>query len=292
MLVFWPVTGQRAGTTATDRPYTLNGGDVGMVVDGQMGARITSFTLGGTEILGTEALHPMFYGSTLWLGPQGKWKGHKVLDASPYTLGSYDRRDLILKSGNDSLNGFRASKHFRLTPSDSSVTIRYTITNISQRDQRVSPWEVTRVPTGGLAFFPKGLNGDFPRGNEMHPLLKVRDSMGVIWYPSDRSAQSAEKLFMDGSEGWLAYVRDGTIFIKKFPVIDPIDTAPWEKNVEIYVNREKTYLELENQGIYEALAPGGSLTYEVKWYARQLPSGMRPEVGNIALVEYIRKVVE
>tara|TARA_R110000868_G_scaffold127458_4_gene335114 strand:+ start:1386 stop:2243 length:858 start_codon:yes stop_codon:yes gene_type:complete len=284
--------GQNAADLGESNIYRLQGEGMELAIDGNVGARAVSFKLDGTEIFGSRALHPNSYGSTLWLGPQGKWKGHKVLDASPYSLGSYNQRELRLLSGNDSLNGFTVSKYFRLNTPDSSIAIRYTITNISKKNQEVAPWEVTRVPTGGLALFPKGIPTDIPSGHRGLPYLKIKDSLGIIWYPYDRSTNSREKLFMYGSEGWLAYVRDGILFIKKFPEIDPSEAAPGEKNVEVFVNKEKTYIELENQGIYKSLPSGASLTYSVKWYARRLPHGLRPEIGNMDLVEYIRKVVE
>lgn len=285
------VTAQVTETSGQSLIFSLNMDHTEMVVDGNVGARVISLKSNGTEILGSMKLHNRFFGSTFWLGPQGKWKGYKEIDASPYSLEFYDQRELRLKSKNDSLNGFSVSKQFRMNLADSSYVIKYHVTNISKNEQKVSPWEVTRVPTGGLAFFPKGLNGDFPRGNEMHDLLNVMDSLGVIWYMNDSSISSDEKLFMDGSEGWMAYSRNETVFIKKFPSIDQSHAAPWEKNVEIYVNKENTYIELENQGEYQALPSGGSLTYEVKWYARHLPPNLKPEVGNIALVNYIRKVL-
>jgi hypothetical protein len=95
---------------------------------------------------------------------------------------------------------------------------------------------------------------------------------------------------MNGGEGWVAYVLNRVLFIKKFPSIMPDQAAPAEKNIEMYVNR-KSYIELENQGVYQKLAPGDSLRYEVKWYARRLPAGLKVETGNQALVNYIRRVV-
>lgn len=285
------VTGQTKGVSGKNGTYMLQCGDMEMVVDGNIGARVVSVKLNGTEILGSKELHPNSYGSTLWLGPQGKWSGHKVLDASAYDLESYYNRNLRLKSMNDSLNGFTISKQFSLIPSDSSIAIEYKITNILEETQEVSPWEVTRVPTGGLAFFPKGFPNDTPSGHKGLPYLKIKDSLGIIWYPYDSSTDSREKLFMDGSEGWLAYARNGTLFIKKFPIIDPSEAAPGEKNVEIYANKEKTYLELENQGRYQILSPGNSLYYEVVWYARQLPPDLKLNPGNKALVDFVREVV-
>jgi hypothetical protein len=50
-------------------------------------------------------------------------------------------------------------------------------------------------------------------------------------------------------------------------------------------------MELENQGVYQVLNAGGSLSYEVKWYARRLPLNVNVEIGNQDLLRYIRSVV-
>jgi hypothetical protein len=120
--------------------------------------------------------------------------------------------------------------------------------------------------------------------------MAVKDTISMIWYSYDTSQLSAQKLAMDGSEGWLGYVNNGVIFVKKFPVIQPNQEAPGEKNVELYVNKEKTFIELENQGIYCKLSKGDSLTYKVKWYIDVLPRSIEAEVANRRLIEYARRI--
>lgn len=290
---YLPVSGQSNAIPSVlkDGIYVLNSGNLYMVIDGNTGSRVISLKLDGEEILGSKIEHPKYYGSTLWLSPEGKWRGQAVLDASAYTNEFFNGEELRLKSKDDTVNGFAFLKIFQTNMSDTSIIIKYTITNISKEPQEVAPWEVTRVPTGGLAFFPKRSPEDIPVANKRLPVLTTCDSAGFIWYPYDSSLLSSQKVFIDGSEGWVAYIRNKVIFIKKFPVIDPRQAAPGEKNIELYVNKENTYIELENQGAYRKLLTGNSLSYETKWYARRLPSGLKVETGNRALISYIRSVV-
>lgn len=294
IVCYLPAKGQNMATQPApgDGMFTLNAGNSTMIIDGNIGSRVFSFKLDGIEILGTKDLNQRMYGSTLWLSPEGKWKGQGILDASGYTVDLFNRTDLRLKSQNDTLRGFSFMKEFHVSQADTSIIIKYTMTNISKDMQEVAPWEVTRVPTGGLAFFPKRSPQDNPIANKMYPLLVIRDSIGIIWCPYDSSLVSAQKLFMDGGEGWAAYVRNRVLFIKKFPVIESSQSAPAEKNLEVYVNKQKTYMELENQGVYQKLETGKSLLYEVKWYARRLPVGLNVEIGNKALIEYVRSVIK
>jgi hypothetical protein len=291
---FLPAIGQNNPMSAVtkDGIYILTNGNLSIVIDGNNGSRVISLKLDGEEILGSKHEHPKYYGSTLWLSPEGKWRGQAVLDASAYTNEFFNGEELRLRSNIDTVSGFEFLKVFLTNMSDTSIIIKYTITNISKEPQEVSPWEVTRVPTGGLAFFPKRSEEDVPVANNRLPVLNICDSAGFIWYPYDLSLSSSQKVFMDGSsEGWVAYIRNKVVFIKKFPVVKHGLTAPGEKNIELYVNKENTYIELENQGAYQKLLPGDYLLYEVKWYARRLPAGLKVDKGNRALVNYIRDVV-
>lgn len=272
--------------TGTDSLYTIYTHGLSLTVDSKIGGRITSLKKGGTELLSGPDVHPVFYGSSLWLSPEGKWGGHGILDRGEYSVDFHNNERLRVVSQVDTARGFSFTKEFSSSSFDTSFAITYTITNINEEIQEVAPWEVTRVPTGGLAFFPKGTEPPLPKSN-----LTRRESEGMIWYPFDEFLEGWQKLFINGDEGWQAYVQDKIIFIKKFPQITPSEAAPGEENVEIYVNPSNTYIELENQGAYVSLKPNESLTYRVKWYVRDFPASIEAEVGNTQLITFARNVI-
>jgi hypothetical protein len=271
--------------------FTINSANVKVIINSTIGGRVISFKVDDKETLSGPDINKRFYGSTLWLSPEGKWKGQGLLDNGNYKVNNFNDNYLHLTSINDTILGFEFEKMFRSNPSDSSIIIQYTIRNISKSSQQVAPWEVTRVPTGGMAIIAKRSPENIPTPNQMYPLMKIIEINNTIWYPYDTSKVSAEKLFMEGGEGWIAYVKDRILFLKKIPVIAAERSAPNEKNIELYVNKDKTYIELENQGEYQNLLPGESLFYEVKWYARNLPAGIRTEPGDQVLISYIRSII-
>jgi hypothetical protein len=272
--------------TPAQPPTFLSAGNMAIGIDIVTGGRITSLTVDGTELLGSSCIHARFYGSSLWLSPENKWKGMGQLDAGPYKIERSNPGDLLISSADDTVRGFSFTKEFRVNGADTSVSIRYTISNTAKAEQEVAPWEVTRVPTGGLAFFPSGPLPALAKSD-----LMVRDSIGLTWYPYDSVSRTHQKLFRHGAEGWTAYVRGDALFIKQYPVFPPGQAAPGEENVEMYVNPEKTYIELENQGAYQRLTPGSTLGYEVKWYARRLPAGLQAAIGDKALKAYVRNFI-
>src|SRR6516165_10463754 len=84
---YTPVTVTNDGTL-----YTLQLGDLEMVVDGSRGARVTEFSLFGTNVLVTRDQNGT-YGSTFWPSPQsswcaaggGCWPPPAAIDSGPYT---------------------------------------------------------------------------------------------------------------------------------------------------------------------------------------------------------------
>jgi len=298
ILVFSVLMGMNiSGYAKSDQPnqvngfYTVNVKNISITVDANIGARIISFKIDGNELLSSKEINRGNYGSSLWLSPENKWNGQGALDAGSYTVDLFDKENMRFTSKADSTRGFIFVKQFFANPADTSVVIKYSITNISSKAQEVAPWEVTRVRTGGLAMFPKGKLGDVPIKNKVYPLPAILDIDDIIWYPYDSSVKSSQKVFMNGSEGWIAYIYERAIFIKLFPVIEPSLSAPGEKNVEMYINRDNAYQELENQGAYQKLSPGQSLTYEVRWFAKQLPNGLKVDAGNPELPKFIRKII-
>ncbi len=271
-----------------DGIYEIAVSDLVMEVNANFGARIISFRLKNQELLSSKEINPENYGSTLWLSPQiWGWPPPPVLDTEPYQV-KIDRKTLNLTSRADSKTGCKISKSISANSSDSSFSINYSITNISNDDKSVAPWEVTRVPAGGLTFFPVGPSGGFSKSN-----MVTEDINNICWYRYEPALVTGhQKLFRNGAEGWLAHCNQGLIFIKQFPDIDITQEAPKETEVELYIHKDRTYIELENQGIYKTLRPGESVTWKVKWYLRQLPLKIKTDPGSVHLSEFVRKTIQ
>ena len=98
-------------------------------------------------------------------------------------------------------------------------------------------------------------------------------------------------MFSTASEGWLAYVYKGFLFIKQFPDIDPHDYSPQQGEVEVYINKEKSYIELENQGANSMLQPGQTIEYIVNWYLMPIAQTIKVGIGSEQLVSFARKQI-
>ena len=93
---YFPGYGQEIPVTTVVREgvFMLVSGNLSIVIDGNTGSRVISLKLDDEEILGSKREHPKYYGSTLWLSPEGKWHRQSVLDASAYTTEFFNGKQL------------------------------------------------------------------------------------------------------------------------------------------------------------------------------------------------------
>jgi hypothetical protein len=251
---------------------------------------VISFKLDGEELLTGPDREPSNYGSTFWPSPQKDWgwPPRPALDKNPYTAIVYENK-VVLTGSTDSLTEYQFVKIFESMETDTSILATYFIMNNSKTDKQVAGWEIHRVATGGLSFFPAGADNAAPQST-----LKAKNLDGVIWYKSDPEnfKETNNKLFMQGKEGWLAHTDGNLLFVKTFENVPQDKVATKEEEIEIYANTKSRYIELENQGPMATLKPGETLRYSVKWYLRKLPKNLKVNEGNKELVKYVRKLIK
>ena len=251
------------------------------------GGRIISFRLGNKELI-TNIKENENFGSTLWTAPQSDWgwPPFETLDQVEYNVEKFGDT-LKMTSKPDIKSGFQFEKTF-IAIDNHFIRIEYCIRNISKKEKAVAAWEVTRVPCGGLAFFPTGEIGKVPEST-----LKCNlPQHGINWVSIDKSPEdNHQKLYATAREGWLGYTFKDVLFIKQFPNTKPDDYSPNQAEVEIYVNAKKSYAELENHGSYTLLQPGKSLSYTVNWFLVPVPKKIVSKCPNQQLSTYLRKKI-
>ncbi|MBN1653628.1 MAG: DUF4380 domain-containing protein [Deltaproteobacteria bacterium] len=256
--------------------------------DPSIAGRITAFSLKGNNILTGPEIHAENFGSTFWTSPQSDWNWPPPaeIDSEPYTAELMGSTIQLSGSANPSL-GMRITKRYTPELRKRAIAIEYVIENTKTEAIRIAPWEVSRVLPGGLSFFVKGTS-DF--GSREFAPLDLVEAAGVTWFEHrPDSIQSDQKLFADGKDGWIAHVAGDMIFIKKFDDIAAEQRAPDEAEIEIYAC--PSYVEIEQQGAYQEIAAGQSLSWKVIWYLRQLPQGLIPSLGNEQLISLVQETI-
>lgn len=243
-----------------DGKYTITNGDVTMTIDASRGGKIVSYKYQDQEVL-SQSRFPNSFGSTFWTSPQSDWNWPPVreYDSMAYEAG-FESDSLVLTGQKSERFGMRIRKSFKSDEKTGAITITYTIINESGQTRQVAPWEITRVPNGGMVFF---------HAKETVPANRMKGlpftfEKGAAWFVMDED-RANRKINADG-KGWLAFCDNGLMFVKKFQDLDPSQPAPAEAEIQIYANPGKTYVEIEEQGAYTKLEPGDELSWSVTWY--------------------------
>lgn len=272
--------------TVTDKgegKYALRVGDVTMVVDASRGGKIVSYKYGDKEIL-SQTRMPNSFGSTFWTSPQSEWNWPPVpeYDSKPFDA-EVTGDKLVLTGEKSGRFGYRVRKEFVADSKDKAIVITYTIVNESGETRKVAPWEISRVPNGGILFFDAK---EVTPANNMVG-LPFEYKLKAAWYTLDE-ARANRKINADG-KGWLAFCDKGLLFVKKFPDLKPSEPAPAEAEIQIYANPGKTFVEIEEQGAYTTLQPGEEVDWTVRWYLE--PTDLPAEPSK-ALLKKVRAILK
>lgn len=262
--------------------YTLKNGNLTMTIDAAKGAKILSFKYGDQEII-SQLRWPEAFGSTFWTSPQKEWFWPPVpeYDKKPYQVEEADGVLHMTSEVSEKLK-YRICKQFAVDEQDQAFVITYSIINESNETRKVAPWEITRVVNeGGLIFFDAPADSIWPAG-----LMSFKDAFGAAWYQADEAGEN-RKVNADG-KGWLAYCANGLLLVKRFEDLDASQPATDEAEIQVYVNRGKTYIELESQGTYTTLQPKEQLMWTVRWYLQPFDGTLEPSEALIQQVSKIR----
>jgi hypothetical protein len=253
------------------------------------GGRISSFKIEDNEILFNDKSNgASTWGSVLWPSPQSEWNWPPIetLDSKAYNFEIQGNRCRMTSEISSTIK-MSFIKDYYAAIEDTSITIVYKIINESSSTKKNAAWEVTRVPPSGLFFYPTG-DASATSGLSEY----VNEISGYSWYANQESDNGGQKFFADGSQGWYAHINaDGYIFIKQFVDVANDKHAPGENEIELWLNSDKAYMELENQSVYATIPAGDTLKYVLKWYLRKLPDTLTVEAGNLALVDFVEKTI-
>lgn len=246
-----------------------------------LGGHIVEYSIEGRNALSSTSPE---IGSTFWPSPQQAWgwPPPQVLDKGQYRKTRVTDNEIVLTSEVCPLTGLQLEKRFVLL--SDRLEVEYTMINPGKVPLQYAPWEITRV-SGGITFYK----------SEQPPLSQsigsVQSANGFYWYDYKPQAQTEnEKIFANGSAGWLANANAGLLLIKQFAAVASADVAPGEAEVEIYGHGdvEQPYIEVEQQGPYQIIAPAGRVQWAVTWFLREIPASIAITTGfNSQLPELV-----
>lgn len=165
-------------------------------------------------------------------------------------------------------------KQFRLQiqmSESGSVSIRNSITNLSEEPALFAPWSVTGLASGGREFVPlsKKQTGFLPNrtmalwsySDLQDPRFVVTDTYATLLH--DPNAAKAFKAGFNVNDGYAVYAAGNQIFRKHFSPYAEGNYPDFGCNFETYTNRH--FLECELLGVMREYAPGEQAVIDETW---------------------------
>ncbi len=210
-------------------------------------------------------------GHRLWYGPE-KPETTYIADDQPLEI-SQINNGLQLIQNVDQTTGIQKSWQVVLDDEDAVLTINHSLTNLGQVDFELAPWAITQLRKGGIAILP--LHSELEDAHGLQPNRQI-----VFWpyteinspplhlknkaiYIEANLTEGAVKIGAPNPIGWLAYVIDKMLFVKKATYHKDATYLDRGASSQIYCNKD--FIELETLGPVVNLAPGESVDHKEIW---------------------------
>ena len=208
-------------------------------------------------------------GHRLWFAPEDP---DRVAVPDGHGL---DIRDVVdgieLIGATEPQTGLVRSVGIRLLADRPGIELRHELRNVSAGPLELAPWAITQLPLGGTVLLPQPITtpGHHVRPNRMLVLWPYASWEDRRFHPIDGLLTldafdgPSFKLGTFNEAGWVAYVRDGIVLVRRF---EPQVGRPHPDlgcNVEVFVGG--AFAELELLGALARLDPGANASLVEVW---------------------------
>ena len=263
------------------RNVRLSNGEVELIVTQDVGPRVLRFGfIGGPNLFvemegqqgGAGELEWMIRGGhRLWLAPERKPLTYE-LDNTAVEIEEIPH-GVRTRQSPGPLSHVVKSMDVTLAPEANVVTVKHALTNRGEEAIELAPWALSAMAAGGMAVIPlpEKISHDAQLTHNQEwslwgytDLSDPRWLFGGKWVFFKQDAEKGPaKIGMAHREGWVGYLLDDCLFVKRFEWVDGATYPDGGVNFETFSN--ETFLELESLGPMTNLAPGESATHEERW---------------------------
>lgn len=190
----------------------------------------------------------------------------------------------------------RKSMYVQLSSTRPFVMVKHKLENRGRKTIRLAPWALTMLRTKGMAILPQHLGnvdqaGLLPNRNvALWPYsrwddtrLKLGDEFIRIKATNNKQPF---KLGYFNTHGWLGYVFEDVLFIKRYSANRTGSFPDLGCNSEVYTDHR--FLELESLGAFADLKPGEELVHTESWEVYDLNNLPPDLLGGRALAELMK----
>jgi len=266
--------------------YRLTNGTVEVTVATDVGPRVLGYGfVGGENVLGEapEAAVTTAFGDwkpwgghRLWAAPEVNPRSY-VPDNAPVEFEFEGETKVRLIGPTETQTCVQKVVSVTLDSDGTGVTVRHRITNRGQWAVELSLWAMTilNCEGGGEVIIPQEPYRSW--GHHVEPARPL-----VLWHYTDltdarlklgrrfirvRADDDAEDLLKIGAlnkQGWAAYLRGATLFVKRFPYEEGAIYPDYGCNTEAFTAR--AFIQLESLSPVRRIEPGQTASHEERWH--------------------------
>jgi hypothetical protein len=268
----------------------LTNGDAELIVTLDVGPRVISYRAGGKNVfkeyedqLGKsgEKDWQIRGGHRFWVGPEDLTRTYS-LDNGPVKYQELDGGGVKLIQAPETEYGIQKEIEIKLAPSGTKVTVLHRITNIGSKETELAPWALSVMAPGGVEVIPLPPHKPHPGSpkNARSPADFAPNETMVLWpffdfkdprwtfgskYVTLRqdNKKGPTKIGLAHKMGWVGYLNDGQLFVKRFEYQEGKTYPDNGVNFETFTNEDM--LEMESLGPVVKLAPGKTVEHVEQW---------------------------
>jgi hypothetical protein len=293
--------------------YKLSNRTVELVVTADVGPRIVSYRFCGGENLLYEVEEDagksggsefrLYGGHRLWVSPEVERTYYP--DNSAVAVSQHANTTRFTAQPEDAPPGTHLQKELEIEIAQTGSQVRITqrIRNHDRRSTKLAPWSPTMMLPEGRVILPLPPRAEMDREHYLPvgafgiwsftDLADPRWVLGTSFIqlrqdskPTGRFQEQMGGIF--NSEGWGAYYRKSSLFIKRAEVIRGAEYPDFGCNFETFTNPE--FIELETLGPLVELQPGETVEHrETWWLFAGVPGGDNDEWIESAVVSLVKQ---
>jgi hypothetical protein len=281
---------QKVGYGGWSNCYRLSNDRVELIVTADVGPRIIRFGFVGqaNEFQEFEALMGMtggdewriYGGHRFWHAPEVQPRTY-CPDNEPVAV--TQRGEIVsVVQPIEATTGIQKEIDLYLAPDRAHVRLTHRLRNTNLWAVELAPWALSVMAQGGVAIIPLP-----PRGSHEGNLLPANtltlwaytDMSDARWtwghkyimLRQDPSCERPQKAGVMVPDGWVAYAREGHLFLKTFSFVPGATYPDWGCSVETFTNH--LFLEVETLAPLVRLEPGALVEHVEDWFLfRDVPT--------------------
>jgi hypothetical protein len=225
-------------------------------------------------------------GHRLWHAPEAKPRTY-FPDNDPVESKELASGAVRLTAPAEKPYGVQKEIDIKLDAAGAKVTLTHRIKNIGSWPVELAPWALTVMAPGGVEIIP--LPKKIPHEESLLPnqaiilwsytdLKDPRYSFGTKYITLRHDAKGkATKIGLWHSEGWVGYVRNGVLFVKRFGQKPGAHYPDNGCNFETFTNEDM--LEVESLGPMTTVQPGAAVEHVEMWELHKNISAVSDEAA-------------